>query len=385
MFLAIKLKKWVSHQLISEGQAQAILDFEKGKGLSRLFLGLGGLGALSIVLGIGSLIASNWYAIPAEAKIGSHVAVNLLLAFVTLKYFEQSSLWRELLVGLQAGLVMTFLALIGQVLQTQSDLWKPLAVWLVLVTPMFLLYARSSGLAFVWLSVAYVFGWSLGEDYMRGESQDLFVGAWPIVLYVLFNLKKINEVMPNWTQTARRFFWVYVIGATSLAQILWLSHNGHHYWGFGTSKDFVASSIAGAMAIVLLNVAQRQKRITYWVEDNLEWDVILAASAVFAALPILLPHMEMPVMGAIMFCLYWLAIGGAGLRLGIERLWSMAVIFVGLRLFIAYMEIFGSLALQGLGLIATGVIFLSLAWGAKKIIQNQSAKKLIPRLGGGQS
>jgi len=367
MFLARKLKTWSEHQLISAEQGQQILTFEKNRGRSRIFFGLGGLGVLSIILGIASLIAANWYKIPPEMRIGSHVALNLLLAFVTLKYFEKPSWIREVLVTLQAGLVLTFIALIGQVLQTQAPLWQPLGFWLLFTTPMLLLYARFFGVVAVWLGIVAVFSVSLCDHALTKEQADVFLPALPFVLYLVFNLKKMRELLPNWSEAIHVVFWVSVVLAATQGQWLWHMSSSNTWWHIPVAS--VVTAGIGTLTLFLLNVAQRTKRISFWYDELPEWDMVLVVSFVLGALPILVSHPSLEVVGALTFCLYWFFMGGIGLRLGIDRLWTLAVILIGIRLFWAYVEIMGSLAVQGLGFLFSGFFFLGLAYAAKKIIQ----------------
>jgi len=372
MFLARKLKKWSENQLISEGQAQAILAFEKNSGRARIHFGLGGLGVLSILLGIVSLIAANWDVFSPTTKLVNHTLLNVVLAGVILKFFQKPSWIREILVTVLAGLVMTYIALVGQVLQTQAPLWQPLGVWLVLVTPMLLLYARFSGIVAVWLGIIGVFSHSFALNVLTEPQQQVFFAGLPFALFIAFGFQKVKTVLPNWTFPVHRVFWVLIVLGTSLAQIFWhQSTSASHAWLHIPMASVVAAGV-GTLLVFLLNSAARHNLAPFWSGDTREWDAVLVVSYILGALPILLsPHPALGFVGALMFCLYWLFLGGMGLRLGIDRLWSFAVFAVGARIFIAYIQIMGSLAIQGLGFIFTGVIFLALAWTTRKIMQTK--------------
>jgi len=371
MFLARKLKKWSENQLISEGQAQAILAFEKNTGRSRLYFGLGGLGVLSIILGIASLIAANWDLFSPTTKLVNHTLLNVVLAGVILKFFQKPSWIREILVTVLAGLVMTYIALIGQVLQTQAPLWQPLGVWLVLTTPMLLIYARFFGVVAIWLGVLGVFSASFAINVLSGQPREIFLAGLPYALFVAFGFQKVKDILPNWTTTVHRIFWILLVIGTSFAQSFWhISTDAINPWVHVPDSSVLASGV-GTLFIFLLNAAKRHRLAPFWRGETGEWDALLLVSFALSALPVLIPHASLSVVGAVLFCLYWLFIGGLGLRLGIDKLWSFAVVVVGVRIFVAYVQIMGSLAIQGLGFIGTGVIFLALAWGTRKIMQSK--------------
>ena len=384
MFLARKLKKWSENQLISEGQAQAILAFEKNTGRSRLHFGLGGLGVLSILLGIASLIAANWDLFSPETKLVSHTVVNVVLAGVILKFFQKQSWIREILVTVLAGLVMTYIALIGQVLQTQSPLWRPLGVWLVLVTPMLLLYARFFGIVAVWLGILGVFSQSFAINLLSEQQAQVFLAGLPFALFIVFGFQKIKDVLPNWTFSVQRVFWVLLIIATSLAQIIWHENTLSGQSWLQVPVASVVTAGVGTLIVFLLNKATRYMTASLWAGHEAEWDALLVVSFLLGAMPILIPHPALSVVGAVLFCLYWLFIGGLGLRFGNDRLWSFAVVMVGIRIFAAYIQIMGTLAIQGVGFIVSGIIFLALAWGTRKIMQLKP-RWLLAQSEGGQS
>ena len=367
MFLARKLKTWSEYQLISTGQAEAILAFEKKAGHARISFGIGGLGVLSIILGVISLVAANWDIIPPETKIGLHVVLNLILGGVIWRFSDKLSWGTEVLVSLQAGFILSFLALIGQVLHTQSPLWVPLGAWLVLATPMLLSYTRFTGIVAVWLGALGIFSVSFAMNELSEIQTRIFLAGMPFVPFLLFNLKGTRNRLPQWGRAVEKLFLLGVIAGTSFAQILW--HVSPYHQEVPTASLVTVG--LGVLVVFFLNVMQRKGFISFWNAYSPAWEAFILISYGFALLPLLVPHGELPVVGAVMFCLYWLFLGGVGLRTGIPRLWSLAMLFVGARLFVAYVEIFGSLALQGIGFIFTGLLFLLFAWATRKLMQSK--------------
>lgn len=384
MFLAPKLRKWVQNQLISQDQADSILAFEDQKGKSRVFFALGGLGAFSIILGIASLVAANWYKIPPELKVFSHTTINLVLGWVIFKYFSRPSWIREFLVSLLAGLCLTYIGLIGQVLQTQSHLWKPLGVWLVLVTPMLLRETRFSGIVTMWFIVLGVFSVDLGEYVLGREAERIFYPALPFCLYAITRFTAFQERFPSWADTTSRLFWSLAVIATLVLQSFWDCGMGNYCWAKIPHESLLVTGV-GVLALFLLNVGQRAGACPFWAKEDSTWNVVMLVSFAFAAAPVIIPHGEIEILGVLGFCFYALFMGAIGVRLNLDRLWSLAVLAIGVRLFVAFVDIMGSLALQGLGFILTGLLFIGMAFAVRKIIKSKDLlAEIVGREKGGE-
>jgi hypothetical protein len=88
----------------------------------------------------------------------------------------------------------------------------------------------------------------------------------------------------------------------------------------------------------------------------------LAAAFLAAFTPFVLPHGEWPVAAALSFIAFWAAVGWAGYVTRRFNLLNLATAMIGLRILIAYFEVFGSLLSTGVGLITGGLLTLALAW-----------------------
>ena len=64
---------------------------------------------------------------------------------------------------------------------------------------------------------------------------------------------------------------------------------------------------------------------------------------------------------ALLFIVYWAAIGGLAARVGWRGWFGFAFTMVGLRLLILYFEAIGGLTATGLGLLGGGVLCIALA------------------------
>ncbi|MEY2935610.1 MAG: hypothetical protein RL033_6359, partial [Pseudomonadota bacterium] len=87
MALERQLARWLSAGLISSDQVARIRRFEAEQSRPTLLYAVSTLAGVAIAIGIVSVIAANWDAIPGRAKIGLDLSViaGLSYAFV----------WRE--------------------------------------------------------------------------------------------------------------------------------------------------------------------------------------------------------------------------------------------------------------------------------------------------
>lgn len=377
MSLTKRLEKWTRLGLIQPEQAEAILRKEKEEAPQKAYRALGGLGALSIVLGILSLIASNWYKIPPEAKLAADGILSFLLG-LTLFFERPRPLWlREIFLAILAGLLLGFFALLGQALQTQAPLWQPLGLWLLLVTPMLLLHGRSFWLIDAWAVLLVAFLALLTQSF-RQLSLELIWVAVPFGLYLLSQTVAVRQRLPEWTGAWEKSFWFAVVFFTTIAQSVWrvsideTNDVGALFFRHSLIPyRAMAASAIGSGLILLLSALKRRNKITFWQGESLEWDLALALSLVFTLSPLLIQHPGLPALSAALFCAYWFLLGVLGLRLGHHRLWSLALYLVSARLFLAYLEIFGSLALQGFGFILSGILLVTLAWGTRRLLHKK--------------
>lgn len=71
--------------------------------------------------------------------------------------------------------------------------------------------------------------------------------------------------------------------------------------------------------------------------------------------------------GVFIYFAMWAWIARAAALAGWNRLFGLAVAALAVRLFIIYIELFGTLASTGGGLVAGGLLLLALAWGWQRV------------------
>jgi uncharacterized membrane protein len=155
-----RLKAWEAAGLVDATTAARIRDWESAHASPVAMRAVIGIAALAIGLGLVSLIAANWDAVPGVVRLGIHFALLVALAFW---------LWRKTPTGgiaAEAGLFvlgmlgLTFFGHIGQVYQTDSPLWQPLALWLLLFAPSVLLRGTGWLTALLLMAVMIAAAWS---------------------------------------------------------------------------------------------------------------------------------------------------------------------------------------------------------------------------------
>ena len=119
--LSKRVEKWAQAGIITSAQAQKILDFERKDG----FFGARGvfmtLGALSVSLGILSLIAAHWDEISDAFKLTAMFAVLTGNAYAAAKCRQKRPRAFEALLVLQALLTVGCVGLVAQIFNLAPD------------------------------------------------------------------------------------------------------------------------------------------------------------------------------------------------------------------------------------------------------------------------
>ena len=80
MNLEKKLRKWRTAEVIDQETEDRILEFEARSKSGTLLYALGGLGALTVGIGIISIVAANWELIPYQIKLAIDILFAIALA-----------------------------------------------------------------------------------------------------------------------------------------------------------------------------------------------------------------------------------------------------------------------------------------------------------------
>lgn len=369
MSLKARLQRWQMAEVIDAATVQRIVAYEDSKQGFRFSTAMFGLGALAIVLGLAAIVASNWDAIPAAFKLAAHAVLNVALtAGVLYAIRTKRAAAREILLLLLAGATLTFIALMGQIYQTDAPLWQALALWLLITSPFLFLLARSKFTVACWI---LAFWTTLGTasdavaDHLGPMRLDAaFYTLVPFLMIGIGAWKALRARWPVWPSLYIAAGYVLIAFVASGAQLGW---RDEFDFQFDDHKEHLFPALFAGLTASGLLLALRAAK---YLEASLPvTSVFLPVSVLIAFAPFLTQHPHLPAVGAGLFMAYWALIGFAGLQSGYRWLLNAAVVVIALRLVVVYIEVFGNLLSTGFGLIISGALLIALVWATGKLIR----------------
>lgn len=322
--------------------------------------------------GLVSVIAANWEDIPGQVRLAAHFALiagALGALFWREERLAAASPWAvEALLFVTAALGLTFFGHIGQVYQTSSPLWQPLAAWLVLFAPLLMMSGRG------WPAAATLMGgmiWCVW-DYLASFDNFLFgmrenappmawlalVTALPVLFAPLAAWQRGRSARPDFWRRLEQLALAYAVGGASLACTM-ASAGGFDEGP--TPFDLGPMALRGAVGVIAgLGVMVARAGISGRMSG-----VIIAAAGL--ALPLAWSANDLTVPAAALFMVLWVGIAAAALAAHWRGVFQMAVGVIALRLIILSFELAGDLLASGFGLILSGFMILGVAWAAVRV------------------
>ncbi|WP_373491260.1 DUF2157 domain-containing protein [Parasphingorhabdus sp.] len=358
-----KIRNWLDAGLIDADTALRLREYEADQSRPLGLWALIGLGALAIGLGIISLVAANWDDIPGMIRLTVHgILITAVAAVIFLLQPRNGFLGlylKDVLLFILAFLGATFLGHLGQVYQTSSPLWQPLATWLLLFSPLLLLAGRGWLISLLWVAgllgtaIAY---WSWYTQ-QSSELPSLYIAV--ITSVPVFAL--LAGVFAR-TISSRQLFWKQV-GQFALASFvagvtLKLIADGLMTGGLFGSEAAVIT--LATIQLALWGAAALLIYAFHRTAAGIGMAAILLAAATINSASSALPSTE-PVISAIWFMAFWAAIGWSANQAGWRNIFQMVVAVIALRLIILSFELASDLLSSGLGLILAGVITIAIA------------------------
>lgn len=368
-----KIDAWHAAGLIDETTRARLIAYEAQNAKPLLIWAVFGIGALAIGLGLISVVAANWEEIPGQLRLAVHFVLLAALSGVLLlreSKLSAISPWAsEALVFILAVLGLTFFGHIGQVYQTSSPLWVPLATWLALMGPALLVYGRS------WPAAALLMGASVYCVWDFAAAQDSFLAQqddrpnWLLAAAVT-TLPGLFAPFASWMRGrgTREEFWrqleqlavTYAVVGASLACII-ASADGFDsdYDPLGTASQLVraAMGVILGLGIVLARPGVSGRML----------GLVMAGAGVTTALALAVEGIDLLAAG--LFMALWAGIALAALVVDARGVFQLAVALVALRLIILSFELASDLLLSGFGLIISGLMILGVAWAAVRVSQ----------------
>lgn len=348
-----KLAAWRGAGLIDAETAARLRAYEAAHTRPLALWAVIGIGALAIALGVISVVAANWDAIPPQVRLGLHFAL-IALALTALWRWPGQGWGQEALLFICGALGLTFLGHLGQVYQTTSPLWQPLAAWLGLFGPLFLLRGQS-WLAALAVTAALVFaGWDFATDHnYRGSVLAVELPtALPLALAPLGAMARLGARAGFWRRLEQLGFDYALSGASVAIVMANVDRPATH------SEHGVVWLLAALAAAAALLLARRDR-------SGQAAASVMAAAGVLTWLAL---HLGEGRVGfAVLFMLLWAAVAAGALYGAWRGAFQLAVAMLALRLIVLSFQFDDNLLTSGFGLIGAGVMILAIAWAAVRI------------------
>jgi uncharacterized membrane protein len=358
-----KLNKWLDAGLIDAETAQRIRQYEADRSRPLGLWSLIGLGALAIGLGIVSVVAANWDDIPGMVRLTIHSLLIITVAAAIFWLQPRKSFLglyvKDVLLFILAVLGATFFGHLGQVYQTSSPLWQPLAMWLLLFSPLMLLAGRGWLISALWIVGLLGTGIAHMSWYAQQTSEppSFYIAAitsLPILALLLaIFVKKISARQAFWKQVGQFALASFVAGVSLKLVADGLSRGGF-YGSEGQALPIAAMQLglwsAAALLIYLLRLTA----------SGLSATTILVAAAAISFVSSIAQSTE-PLVSAIFFMMFWAAIGWSALYSRWRIIFQLVVAIIALRLIILSFELASDLLSSGMGLILAGIITIAIA------------------------
>jgi uncharacterized membrane protein len=376
MGLSKKLGEWQQAKLIDSATADKISEFEKQSSKPIALWAFGGLGAFAIILGLVSVVASNWMQTPDWLKLAGALVLCLVIALALYRVISSENTsarnqWsREILVIFYYGFTLASMALIGQTYQLGGSIAKLLLVWTLITIPIVLL-GRGKFLTVLWIvgtSVTYALNLETLEDIIRAVIsqrylRDVLFG----VLYVLspfffILLSRIPWLVKNRSVMAgelSRYSWLAIVIGGWFLHFLWYqSINGSASDIKSLQIFLIVSFVATAAMIAFIP----KLYATRSQDTHLAMRVVLIATFIIGATALWHDHRE-PLIGALSNIAYMVVLAWAALKIHSIKLFNVMTALICIRLLFIYFEVFGSMLETGIGLVVGGIITLLVVWG----------------------
>src|SRR5262245_41662225 len=233
MNLERKLARWQEAGLIDAATRARIEAHEQSERKPVVPYALAVLGAGTLALGILSVVAANWDAIPGRVKVGSDLAPGAVLAVATYRAVSQGRrLATEVLVTLFYGFTLASLALVGQVYQLTAPTYQALLVWSASTLPLvllgqsrFLAALVTAGLALTHVTAVAALFEHVSESVAISEDTErnlvAAVSFASALVYVpLSRVPWLLRNRPEYARTLGSIAWTFVLVAGFAAQFL---------------------------------------------------------------------------------------------------------------------------------------------------------------------
>lgn len=380
MSIAKKLEVWQAQNLISAEQAKKITAYEKENHKSVLTLPMLALGFFCIGLGIVSLISANWQVIPDSVKLAMDLIIMLSLAeSIFFCYFKEKDNWFEGLLLLFSVMVMASIGLIAQIYQLQTQGLQACLLWCVLVFPLVII-SRKVILPLIWLPIFTASAVdTLSNIYFFRELLKIIENTFPFAISVcgILIFAYIYRFISYYFRTRlapqikAMKFW---LGFDIVSMVILMDFGASNMFSGIFYEDILNGdnyrSILVICCLILANVGFGYFSYKYNYSRLLT--CVLAILLGFSIIYMTLPDNStiLDLWGFLLTMSILSTVVAYALIKNRVKLLNVATACMAIRIFFVYLQVFGSMFTTGIGLIISGILFLSLIYGWKKLHLN---------------
>jgi uncharacterized membrane protein len=387
MSIERKLARWREVGLIDDATSARIAAFEDAQRKPIGLYALGVLGGGTVALGMVSIVAANWDAIPAGVKLGCDLLVGALLAAATYLVVERGkALATDVLVTVFYGFTLASLALVGQVYQLDTPTYQALLVWSLATLPLVLLGHSRYLAALCVCGLATTHGLSLEALFEQIErsarmseaaERDLIATvafASPLLYVPLARVPWLVRNRPEFARTLTALAWTAVLlGGFGLQFVWYEAIDGAETLSWSLALTLLlAAALAAALPRLYPDLPAPARR-TVAAILGFGW-LTLALGTSFA-------RGSADFVGAILQVGFIALFAWCSLQLGRLRVFNALTALIAVRVLVIYFEVFGSLLDTGVGLIIGGALTLAIAWFWRRKTRDLAAR-LAPSAGG---
>ena len=369
-----KLAAWQAAGLIDAETTTRIKAWEEANTRPLALWAVIGIGVLTIGLGLVSVVAANWDAIPGVVRLALHFALMVAVAGVLWWRGDEWAVARpwvsEALLFVLGMLGLTFFGHLGQVYQSSSPLWQPLTVWLALFTPLILLRGQSwltallLGAVLIYACIDFTTG---GASWLNGGGSNVVRPDWayglalglPVLLAPAGAWLRANSGREDFARRLEQLGFAYALfAASALLAFATVNEIGRDAEGALSLQTQMVQAAIGLLAAALVGMWRR-------TESGRSSAFVIVIASVALVIAHGVTGMMLP--AALMFLLLWAGVAAAALKGGWRGAFQLAVAMVALRLIVLSFELGGDLLTSGAGLILSGLLILGIAFAAVRI------------------
>lgn len=347
------ISEWVSLGIITSEQARKIHEHESGKPENSWVLsGFLLLGAVIVAIGIVSLIAANWFDIPAFVKLAGDFGLLAALAFAAVRFWDaRKAIAFETLLLLFILHCLASIGLISQIFHSGGHLYQALSLWSA-ITFAAAMAARSFVVPFLWTG-GFLFGIAfsaLDSPALKAVFDSNHYAVLLAVTLLCAILTLASRILTGESATTRSLrSWILISGLSTLAGVE-MSESNHRQLSMSPYFPGQALALAAAFGILMSDEYRKIQKV-----------LLLAALGLFLIVPLLpLFDIESPVAYATLSILILglMAMFFAGQKR--RDLFHLFLFLLGSRFLILYFQALGGLAMTGVGLIFSGAVVIAL-------------------------